>query len=275
MKTQVTLLILLLSLPAWAQELKPLVKVDSVSPIIVGAVIGGIVGGVHASKSGDYSLAGGIWRGALIGGLAGATGADNAASVVDGLVNLSFEAFGTTATSAASNILTGQRWDSRLDIGVGDFSLHFRNGKLSKNLIDNLDNIASLYSYSLGFIDVAMGYSTVRLDNSTFSPQFSVSYKSMMVSSATEENPTGSFRGLTFSTLNKNRAGALNENGAQFYGYVPKGKKIFNLHEQYHSIDTRLKGRFSDGIYYYLLYKNKVNHHDSQYEKRIIKWAGY
>ncbi|MBN8650630.1 MAG: fibronectin type III domain-containing protein [Cytophagales bacterium] len=43
-------------------------------PIIIGAVIGGATGGVYAANSGDYSILGGIWRGALIGGIAGAGG---------------------------------------------------------------------------------------------------------------------------------------------------------------------------------------------------------
>ncbi|MBL7877993.1 MAG: hypothetical protein JNL53_20170 [Cyclobacteriaceae bacterium] len=205
-------------------------------------------------------------------------GSDNVASVGDGLINLGFEAFATTANSITTNFATGQRWDSRLDIGIGDFSLHFRNGKLSKNIIDNLDNLTSLYAYTRGFIDVAQGYSYLGFDNFTFSPQFIRSYKSAMIDDPVgppEERGPIPYHGYTAENLIRNNNGRLNKHGAQLYGYTKKGKLIFDLHESLHSIDRRLKGNLNDDFYYHILYGNKQNHHDSYYEKRIIKWAGF
>lgn len=71
-------------------------------PVIIGAAIGGTLGGIHAHNSGDYSIAGGIWRGALIGAAAGAGGAG--VSALGGGAMLAGAAGGAVAGSGFSGL---------------------------------------------------------------------------------------------------------------------------------------------------------------------------
>jgi hypothetical protein len=210
----------------------------------------------------------GLWQGALVagigyglsyGGLEIATAlSKNGDNISDGLINVGYQAATTTGRSVLVNKLSGKGAFSSLDIGVGDFTLHFRDGKLSDNLWQNVDNLTVTYSYSRGFIDVATGKANVEYDRMAVGPRFIETIASQKGGYAWREQTADPRRPMVKRVrfINRGWTGrssqgkdGVNKFGAVFIGYGPSNAEATFHHEALHSIDNRLRGVLNDDIY--------------------------
>lgn len=183
-----------------------------------------------------------------------------------GLVNLAYEVTATTTKSVVMNLATGQDAFSNLNIGVGDFALHIRNGKLSLNIADNLDNVATMYGYSRGFLDVARNRADVKFSKTSFGPRF-IEKKFSRFGVPPNAKPGDSFAsgekrymGFTSRAVSRNGDRSFNLFGASFLTSNSSGTTM--IHESFHSIDNNLRGKFTD-----YLFLGGTN--PAWYEKRI------
>ena len=119
------------------------------------------------------------WQGALSGLATGLVGQGaavagtkmfaKATGLRAGLMKLGYQGLSTTATSIAGNLASGRRWDESINLGVGPFTLAFRNGELSLNPLDNINNILSVASNVDGAIASIRGRGHFRFDESNLS----------------------------------------------------------------------------------------------------------
>lgn len=173
-------------------------------------------------------MARGAIRGALTAGL-GEVGlgiaaglAKNGAQFSDGLINLTYQAAATTGASVLTNRIMGEDAFSHVNIGIGDFTLPIRDGKVSSNLGDHIGNFSSAFSYGRGFLDVAKGNATVKLDRFTLSPRFTETRASHFGLRYTEDpkyvddsNPKR-YKGITTKILERNNTKGVEQRGALF-----------------------------------------------------------
>ncbi|WP_421876506.1 RHS repeat domain-containing protein [Marinoscillum sp.] len=167
-------------------------------PILVaaatGAFKGAMIGGSFATLFNvTYLLAGGdpantidtgeamkkgAIKGAITGGLGEAfsqTGVEHLGKldgVGGGLAKLGYEAATTTATSVVSNVVVGDEPFSQLNVGVGPLTVPFRDGKLSANPVDYLNNLPTLVTFSKGLYWTAKGEFNLKWDWDNFTPYF-------------------------------------------------------------------------------------------------------
>ena len=147
---------------------------------IIGASVGAASYGLNWAITGEGN-AGGLLKSTALGALGGAVagGVGNAISQLGvaaignatglgaGLANLGFQATSTTASSIASNLVTGQNWDESFNIGVGPLTVPIRDGKFSFNPIDHVGNALTLYHHGRGFADATAGNANVSFDKTT------------------------------------------------------------------------------------------------------------
>ena len=81
-----------------------------------------------------------------------------------GLLGLGYQMASTAATSVIGNVLVGRQWDSNFNIGVGAFTLPFRNGSFSLNPLDHLDNIYTIRQHYNLIRASIKGYGKISFD---------------------------------------------------------------------------------------------------------------
>jgi RHS repeat-associated protein len=112
----------------------------------------------------------GFVSGAVSGGLGSAFGQAGVAilggttGIGRGLAGLGLQLASTGLKSIAGNLATGQAWDSSFDIGVGSFTLPFRNGRFSLNPLDHLSNIITIRTHFRVLFDAMKGNSRIGFD---------------------------------------------------------------------------------------------------------------
>jgi hypothetical protein len=79
-------------------------------------------------------------------------------------LGLGYQMASTASTSVVGNMLAGRRWDSNINIGVGSFTLPFRNGKFSLNPVDHIDNILTVWQHTKAIHAAIKGNAKINLD---------------------------------------------------------------------------------------------------------------
>src|SRR5690606_5494732 len=196
----------------------------------------------------------------------------NGSSFSDGLINLGYQAVATTAKSVLTNLAVDEDAFSRLDIGIGDFIIPLRDGKFSWNIVDNIGNIATLFTYGRGFVDVLQGKATVRINKSTFSPIFTETKESWVGmdfdpnTNKWVDNPNATG---TVSRMLRRAEGSFNQNGAIFISWNSVGDQSVLFHESLHSIFGRVAGRGNSWIDF-VVFGSGYLPHSSRYFERVI-----
>ena len=183
--------------------------------------------------------------------------AENGEQLIDGVVNVAYQAVATSGTSIVSNVIQGG-WSnafSQVNIGVTDFSFTLKEGEFSLTPLDIFINATSAYSYSRGFLDVKKGFSTFELDKSALSPRFTETMSSSFDLRIDKEKRAikypekeGDFSGTTTNILSRasgtkvRPAAGVNQNGVSFLSY--SADKTTKFHESLHAIHGRITGAY-------------------------------
>jgi RHS repeat-associated protein len=148
-----------------------------ISGAIKGAVTSAIMYSAQAMANDNWNLSDfgkAVGMGALRGGVTGGVG--NALGQVGtsllggmdgigrGLSSLGLQAINSTLTSAAGNLVTGQKAFSSLDIGVGPLTVPLRDGKVSGSILDHFGNIYNAYYHIGAITDAIAGNSDLSFD---------------------------------------------------------------------------------------------------------------
>lgn len=84
-----------------------------------------------------------------------------------GVTALGFQILSTTSAYAIANKAIGNPANSYLNIGIGPFTVPIRDGKLSRNPLDHLNNVYSLYYHGGAIIDAARGNAKLGFDKNS------------------------------------------------------------------------------------------------------------
>ena len=202
-------------------------------------------GALRGAVRGAIGVGFGIAAVPLLGSLSGLT---------RGIASIGLQMGATFTAGALSNLATGEKFDSYLNIGIGTFTIPIRNGKLSKNPFDHLNNIYSLYYHSRVIIDGLNGNANLGFD-------------------------LNSFR-MTASPIN-GKTGFVADQVGWDYGFH-KGGVIFLesgadmstiLHEGIHATQAGVSGGNLDWYLSYSMSSPFYTYEDSPWEKWAFKFS--
>lgn len=255
--------------------------------MVAGAIKGGLENALQQITRDEPRLDGdellkAMARGAIHSGIGyglGALGLDIATTLAnrgtpgftetysDGFINLAFQMASTSANSILSNLAVGDPAFSRMDIGVTDFNIPIRDGKFSWRLTDHLGNMATLFSYSRGFIDVLNKKATVRINPTSLSPEFKAMPRKFVYDCEEGWSIDKSNRGTTWRMTDRADA-SVNQNGAIFLKNGATPGTIF--HESLHSIFSRISGSSNPFIASQIFGFHTGVNHDKNYWEGIL-----
>ncbi len=190
----------------------------------------------------NLATGGEAWRGALsgavysaasagfsIGGAALFKNAGNAYKT--GFAKLGYQAFSTSSSSVIGNLAAGNKWNEQIRLGVGPFSLTFREGKLSKNIFDNLNNIAYLGGNILGIKESIAGRANPVWDKGNLSLDYEpLSYKEKL-------SKTGS--AITKLPIDRYIREKYRADGVNLFGVSYRYSSV-RVHENIHTLFRRI-----------------------------------
>ncbi|QOI98653.1 MAG: hypothetical protein HRU69_14700 [Flammeovirgaceae bacterium] len=195
--------------------------------------------------------------------------------ITDGIINITYIALATTMKSTLSNVIMGEEPFSRLDIAVGDLVIPLRNGKFSWDILAQAPNIATLFSYARGFIDVIYGRADYEFDRLTLSHRFIETDESFWggkIIIDTKELIHDPSRTGTVSRMISRAEGGLNQNGASFISWLKRDDESSFFHESLHGIFSRIAGRAHSWIDYYLFNSRSLAHDERYFERVLIPY---
>ncbi len=259
------------------------VLVAAVKGAVIQAAIQGATYSLTAAFTGNWdsgqfgkSVARGAVTGFLTGGFAmGGTAlasslANGGSTIGEGLLNLGYQVATTTGSGVLTNLAMGDDPFAYVNIGVTNFTIPIRNGKVSANPLDHIGNFASGITYTRGFIDVKRGLADVEFNKVTLSPRFIeksnnsrfgiVTDNDARIVKAKYKKASNTSRLLADKNDNgviNDYSSGINQNGVAFISYEYEGVARVYLHESLHGIFSRINGQFNPWLDYKIFRMSK------------------